>query len=581
MCTWHTHPAGMDPREWQAKAVVTYLSWSLPTAPGTWAHWWDRALHWARDGSAVAASPDPPREPISVQPWAVSLHLPTVAARLAAADPGVLLLGDREGPGLRLGRGLQVRTARLPSPVERDILEGLQFTRAACELMCGPPSIANSETHGPGRSAPLATSVWYEWNGAYGTPTAPARRWWSCPGTSHPSWETVAVLWGWVAMRGTGGHVFTAPRGTVIETDGEMALQLTAEPLTTNVVVAVLQWGAHKPQPWQDPIARAVWRYLPILRAAISSGGAGRHLPGALPCLRDCLDASSPPAELCGTLEGLYAAGSKPGPRHHFLVAADPMVELSDDVVALAADVAQCLAPHAVMLPREGLEGQRHDQTPAALLIARYVELGGSEAVYLDGSESPSMRPWQAHHLLAPDMRLTVDPLDQPVVSGAPPQWLHTWDMAVWTMRMAPRGHRAEWPGADHLLATAKAAQVQQPAGNNKDCGVCDLMSALGTLLRVPRPGNLLSRVERRWVAAVVLNRDMGPIARLPSLGELPAAVLDALPAPRTPLNVADVSHNVGLPGARMQHALLSVAAADGGMSMLMTVSLQHVQDAM
>ena len=44
VCTWHTHPAGMDPREWQAKAVVTYLSWSLPAAPGAWAQWWDRAL---------------------------------------------------------------------------------------------------------------------------------------------------------------------------------------------------------------------------------------------------------------------------------------------------------------------------------------------------------------------------------------------------------------------------------------------------------------------------------------------------------------------------------------------------------
>ena len=77
-------------------------------------------------------------------------------------------------------------------------------------------------------------------------------------------------------------------------------------------------------------------------------------------------------------------------------------------------------------------------------------------------------------------------------------------------------------------------------------------------------------------------NRDMGPIARLPSLGELPAAVLDALPAPRSPLDLADVPHNVGLPGARMQHALLCMAAAaDGGMSMLATVSLQHVQDAM
>ena len=279
--------------------------------------------------------------------------------------------------------------------------------------------------------------------------------------------------------------------------------------------------------------------------------------------------------------DGLYAAGSKAGPRHHFLVAADPTAELSDDAIALVADVAQCLAPHAMMLPREGWEGQRHDQTPAALLIARYGELGGSEAVYLDRSEAPGMRHGTAHNLLAPDMRLTVAPLDRPVVVGAPPQWPHTWDMTVRTMCMAPRGPRAEWSGAEHLLATAQAAQVQQPADNSKDCGVCALMSALGTLLRVPRPGNLLSTLDRRWVAAVVLNRDMGPIARLPSLGELPAAVLEALPAPRTPLDVADVPHHVGLPGARMQHALLSPAAANGGMSMLMTASLQHVKDAM
>ena len=251
-------------------------------------------------------------------------------------------------------------------------------------------------------------------------------------------------------------------------------------------------------------------------------------------------------------------------------------------MVALAADVVQYLAPHAMMLPREGWAGQRHDQTPAALLIARYIELGGSEAVYLDRSETPNMGHWTAHHLVAPDMRLTVDLLDRPVVSGAPPQWPHTWDMAVRTMRMAPRGQRAGWPGAERLLAEARAAQVQQPAGNTKDCGVCALMSAVGTLIRVPRPGNLLSALDRRWVAAVVLNRDMGPIARLPSLGELPAAVLDALPAPRTPLDMADVQHNGGMRGARMQHALLCmVAAADKGMSMLVTVSLQQVQDAM
>ena len=178
-------------------------------------------------------------------------------------------------------------------------------------------------------------------------------------------------LVGMARSPGTAGHVFTAPRGTVIQTDRRLALQLTAEPLTTHVVVAVLEGGADKPQPWRDPMARAVWRDLLILRAAIWSGGAGWHLPGALPWLRDCGDASAPPAEMCGALEGLYAAGSKPRPSHYFLVAADCTVELSDDVVALAAHMAQCLAPHAVMLPREGWEGQRHDQTLAALLSAR------------------------------------------------------------------------------------------------------------------------------------------------------------------------------------------------------------------
>ena len=283
-------------------------------------------------------------------------------------------------------------------------------------------------------------------------------------------------------------------------------------------MVAVLQWGADKPQPWRDSVARAVWRDLPTLRAAVWPGGPGRHLPGALPWLSDCGHASPPPAELQGALEHLYSK-----PRHHFLVAADHGMELSDEVVALAANVVQCLAPDAMMLPKEGWEGQRHDQTPCALLIARYVELGGSEAVYPDRSETPSMRHWTAHHFVAPDMRLTVDPLNRLVVSGAPSQWPHTWDMAVRTMRMAPRGRRAGWPGAEHLLAEARAAQVQQPAGNTKDCGVCALMSAIATLLSVPRPGNLLSALDRRWVAVVVLNRDMGPMARLPSLGELPA----------------------------------------------------------
>ena len=352
VCTWHTYPAGMDPREWQAKAVVMYLSWSLPAAPGAWAQCWDRGLSWARDGSAVAACPDLPREPVSVQPWTVSLHLPTVAARLAATDPGVLLLGDREGPGLRLGPGLEVRTARLPSPVNGDILEELEFTRAGgadvwTAVHRQLPDAWPQVFRPPGHER-LVGVEWRVW--AANSPCPPVvvlpRR------TSHPRWETVAVWWGWVAVRGTSGHVFTAPRGTVIETDGGTALQLTAEPLTTHVVVAVLQWGADKPQPWRDLVARAVWRDLPAIRAAVWQGGAGRHLPGSLPWLRDCGDASPPPAELWGALEHLYSK-----PRHHFLVAADHGVDLSDDVVALAADVVQCLAPHAMMLPREGWEG--------------------------------------------------------------------------------------------------------------------------------------------------------------------------------------------------------------------------------
>ena len=85
----------------------------------------------------------------------------------------------------------------------------------------------------------------------------------------HPSGETVADLLGRVTVRGTGGHIFTAPRGRVIEKDGGVALQLTAEPLTTHVVVAVLQWGTERPQSWRDPVAPAIWRDLPVLRATI------------------------------------------------------------------------------------------------------------------------------------------------------------------------------------------------------------------------------------------------------------------------------------------------------------------------
>ena len=91
-----------------------------------------------------------------------------------------------------------------------------------------------------------------------------------------------------------------------------------------------------------------------------------------------------PVAKMGGALEALYGTGDEPGPRHHFRVVAHHTAEMSDDTVALVANVAHCVAPNAMMPPREGWEGQQHTQTPAALLIARCVELGGSEVVYLD-----------------------------------------------------------------------------------------------------------------------------------------------------------------------------------------------------
>ena len=110
-----------------------------------------------------------------------------------------------------------------------------------------------------------------------------------------------------MTVRGIGGHVFTAPGGTVVETDGGVAPQLTADPVTTHVVVAVLEWGAETPEPWRDPVARVIWRDLPILQATIWSRGAAPHLPGAIPWLRDSGDASPPPAKMRSALEGLYA----------------------------------------------------------------------------------------------------------------------------------------------------------------------------------------------------------------------------------------------------------------------------------
>ena len=104
---------------------------------------------------------------------------------------------------------------------------------------------------------------------------------------------------------------------------------------------------------------------------------------------------------------------------------------------------------------------------------------------------------------------------------------------------MAPRGQRNLWPGAETQLATARATEVRQLTGNAKVRAVCALLSTAGTFL----PGNPPSTLERRWVVVMALNGDKGPVARLPSRGVLPAAVLDAPPALHTRLTVADIPH--------------------------------------
>ena len=65
--------------------------------------------------------------------------------------------------------------------------------------------------------------------------------------------------------------------------------------------------------------------------------------------------------------------------------------------------------------------------------------------------------------------------------------------MAVRALRLAPVGPRPMWPGVASPESLGMMAQVRQPMGNDKDCGVCALLLAVGTLLHVPRQGNLLS----------------------------------------------------------------------------------------
>ena len=66
---------------------------------------------------------------------------------------------------------------------------------------------------------------------------------------------------------------------------------------------------------------------------------------------------------------------------------------MCDNTFAPVADVAHCLAPHAMIPPREGWEGRQHTQTPAAPLVLQYVAHGGSEVKEQD------FCCWTNHHL--------------------------------------------------------------------------------------------------------------------------------------------------------------------------------------
>ena len=77
-----------------------------------------------------------------------------------------------------------------------------------------------------------------------------------------------------------------------------------------------------------------------------------------------CTDVAPSRAQMGSALEGLYRASGEHKLRHHFLVATDHAAERCDRTLALGADAAQCLAPQAMILPREGWEGLLHTQTP-------------------------------------------------------------------------------------------------------------------------------------------------------------------------------------------------------------------------
>ena len=189
----------------------------------------------------------------------MSLHVPTITARVVVVDPEIQPVEGEPEPRLR--PGMEVRSVGLPSPTTRGILEGMCLTRgdgaevwtAVHRQLLGS---WDASLRPPGHDRLVAV----EWRLRAASGPCPSVVMWPQRSGLGPRWETILVLWDWVTIRWVGGHAFTASRGTAEDSDGRLDHYVMVSP----------QWGAESPQPWRDPIGRFFWWDLPALRATMS-----------------------------------------------------------------------------------------------------------------------------------------------------------------------------------------------------------------------------------------------------------------------------------------------------------------------
>ena len=166
-----------------------------------------------------------------------------------------------DGRGIRLGKGMDVRSTGLLSPVTRSLLEGLHFTRGdGAEVWTAPrrqlPGSWDVSLRPPGYNR-LVGVEWRLWE-ANGV--CPIVVMWPRRSGPSPSWETIVVVWNWVTIRGVGGHAFMALRGTAVDKDGRVAPQLIAErppawswSPSNGVPKGLNPGGADCPRPMEGP----------------------------------------------------------------------------------------------------------------------------------------------------------------------------------------------------------------------------------------------------------------------------------------------------------------------------------------